>query len=141
MRPAALADTEPVLVDATTGDSSAATVLQPDRSAEVPMQNSTVVSRLPGLTVPFNVALVEATEVELVVMATGSSTVTIENVRVADSLVASVTWTVNDDVPGKDGMPEIAPVVAFNERPGGREPPATSQTYGATPPSADRVFE
>src|SRR5438270_114277 len=44
----------------------------------------------------------------------------------ADSLAESVACTVKLKTPPADGVPEIAPVVAFNASPGGSDPPATA---------------
>lgn len=37
-------------------------------------------------------------------------------------------------MPAAAGVPVIAPVTAFNARPGGRTPPASENQYGAVPP-------
>ena len=55
---------------------------------------------------------------------------------VAVLLLASVTLTVNEDVPDAVGVPEIAPVEAFRVSPAGNEPLLTLQEYGVVPPLA-----
>jgi hypothetical protein len=39
-------------------------------------------------------------------------------------------------VPATSGVPEITPVEAFSDRPGGNDPPLTDHEYGGTPPAA-----
>ena len=60
---------------------------------------------------------------------------------VAVLLLASVTFTVNDEVPDAVGVPEIAPVEAFSDRPAGSEPLLTLHEYGVVPPLACSVAE
>lgn len=58
---------------------------------------------------------------------------------VGDSL--SVTDTVKLTVPVKVpvGVPEIAPVLVFNNRPAGRLPVVIAHVYGVIPPAAAKV--
>jgi hypothetical protein len=58
---------------------------------------------------------------------------------VGDSL--SVTVTVKLTVPVKVpvGVPEIAPVLAFKDRPAGRLPVVIDHVYGVMPPAAAKV--
>lgn len=60
---------------------------------------------------------------------------------VAVLLFASVTLTVNEDVPDAVGVPEIAPVEAFSVSPAGSEPLLTDHEYGVVPPLACSVAE
>ena len=60
---------------------------------------------------------------------------------VAVPLLASVTLTVNEDVPDAVGVPEIAPVEAFRVSPAGSEPLLTLHEYGVVPPLACNVAE
>ena len=60
---------------------------------------------------------------------------------VAVLLFASVTLTVNEDVPDAVGVPEIAPVEAFSVSPAGSEPLLTLHEYGVVPPLACSVAE
>ena len=60
---------------------------------------------------------------------------------VAVLLLASVTLTVNGDVPDAVGVPEIAPIEAFSVSPAGSEPLLTDHEYGVVPPLACSVAE
>jgi hypothetical protein len=53
----------------------------------------------------------------------------------------SVTLTVKLKVPEDVGVPEITPVEALMESPGGREPALIDQVYGFFPPVAVSVAE
>ena len=53
----------------------------------------------------------------------------------------SVTETVNVNVPEVVGVPEITPVTAEIDRPGGRAPLAILHVYGGTPPVALNAAE
>ena len=53
--------------------------------------------------------------------------------------LASVTLTVKLLVPVAVGVPEIAPVLAANDRPAGNEPEVIDQVSGAVPPLLARV--
>jgi hypothetical protein len=52
----------------------------------------------------------------------------------------SPTWTVKLLVPAAVGVPVMAPVAAFKERPAGKAPTVTDQEYGNVPPVADNVW-
>jgi hypothetical protein len=54
----------------------------------------------------------------------------------AVGVVESVTLTVKLNVPVVVGVPVIAPVEAFSERPLGNEPVVIDHAYGVTPPEA-----
>ena len=60
---------------------------------------------------------------------------------VAVLLLASVTLTVNEEVPDAVGVPEIAPVDALSVSPAGSEPLLTLHEYGVVPPLACNVAE
>ena len=60
---------------------------------------------------------------------------------VAVLLFASVTLTLNEDVPDAVAVPEIAPVEAFSVNPAGSEPLLTDHEYGVVPPLACSVAE
>ena len=60
---------------------------------------------------------------------------------VAVPLLASVTLTVNEEVPDAVGVPEIAPVEALSVSPAGSEPLLTLHEYGVAPPVACNVAE
>jgi len=53
----------------------------------------------------------------------------------------SLTCTVNAVLPEDEGIPEIAPELAFNESPAGNEPLEIDQPYGVVPPVAASVLE
>ena len=53
---------------------------------------------------------------------------------------ASLTSTVNDDVPGTSGVPEITPP-PLRLRPEGSAPDRSDHEYGVTPPAAASVAE
>jgi hypothetical protein len=67
--------------------------------------------------------------------------IVIERPCVAVRNPLSVTCTVMLDVPGVVGMPLIAPVDAFNDKPAGNVPTVTAQVYGVVPPAATSVAE
>ena len=54
-------------------------------------------------------------------------------------LLASLTVKVTPVVPAAVGVPEMAPVELFKDRPAGR--PVAVQVYGDVPPTADSVAE
>ena len=56
-------------------------------------------------------------------------------VTVNGTALASVSWTTNAKVPVAVGVPEICPVEALNDRPGGNDPLATTVTSGDVPPA------
>ena len=56
-------------------------------------------------------------------------------------LPESVTMAVKLYVPVAVGVPEITPVAALSNRPGGKEPEAIDQLYGGVPPLAASVCE
>lgn len=60
---------------------------------------------------------------------------------VAVLLLASVTLTVNVEVPDVVGVPEIAPDDPVNVNPAGRDPVLTLHVYGVVPPPACKVAE
>jgi hypothetical protein len=62
-------------------------------------------------------------------------------VAVCGELSVSVTRTVKLYVPTLVGAPEITPVPAVNDKPGGKLPELMLQVYGVTPPVAARVVE
>jgi hypothetical protein len=77
--------------------------------------------------------------VERAVVLTDIAVTTIESAFVAVpavGLVESVTFTVKLNVPVVVGVPVIAPVEVFSERPLGNEPVVTDHAYGVTPPEA-----
>jgi hypothetical protein len=53
----------------------------------------------------------------------------------------SATCTTKFAVPGSEGIPDMAPVPAFNDSPAGRLPEVMLHVYGATPPVAAKVVE
>ena len=57
---------------------------------------------------------------------------------VSAGLLESVTFTINEEFPAADGVPEIAPVGA-SVKPAGSIPGETLQVYGAMPPVATRL--
>ncbi|CAB4813258.1 unannotated protein [freshwater metagenome] len=71
-----------------TGDSVAATAMQPARSGAVPQQNATVVSAERAFTVPCRVAAVSPTPVAASVVTVGTSATWMATV--VDALVAGV---------------------------------------------------
>jgi hypothetical protein len=56
-------------------------------------------------------------------------------------LAASVTCTVNDDVPDVVGVPEMTPVDAVRLSPAGNVPAVMLQVYGVVPPVAWSIVE
>jgi hypothetical protein len=60
---------------------------------------------------------------------------------VCTGLPESVTLAVNLNVPAAVGVPEITPVLAMSDRPGGKEPEAIAQLYGGVPPLAVSIPE
>jgi hypothetical protein len=81
---------------------------------------------------------------DVVVMVTKPSMVMLNGaeVPVAGGLSASATWMVKVEGPRVVGVPEIVAVLSglvVSVSPGGREPLATLQLYGRTPPVAIRV--
>jgi hypothetical protein len=48
---------------------------------------------------------------------------------------------VSPNVPASTGVPEITPVEAFSDSPGGSDPAETVQVYGLVPPVAASVPE
>ena len=60
---------------------------------------------------------------------------------VAVLLLASVTFTVKEDVPEVVGVPEIAPDEAVKVNPAGSEPLLMLHEYGVVPPVACSVAE
>jgi hypothetical protein len=60
---------------------------------------------------------------------------------VAVLLAASVTFTVNEDVPDPVGVPEITPDDPFRTNPAGNVPLLMLQVYGVVPPVACAVAE
>ena len=53
----------------------------------------------------------------------------------------SVTRSVKFEVPAVVGVPVIAPVEAFNDRPAGKLPTTVAHVYGVVPPAATIVAE
>ncbi len=51
----------------------------------------------------------------------------------------STSWTVNENCPVADGVPEITPVELLSVSPPGKEPAVTDHVSGATPPVAATV--
>jgi hypothetical protein len=60
---------------------------------------------------------------------------------VAALLLASVSFTVNEDVPDPVGVPEITPDEPFRTNPAGNAPLLMLQVYGVVPPVACSVTE
>ena len=60
---------------------------------------------------------------------------------VAVLLAASVTFTVNDEVPDPVGVPEITPDEPFSVNPPGNDPLLILHVYGVVPPLACSVAE
>jgi len=60
-------------------------------------------------------------------------------VAVRDPL--SVTRNVMFEVPAVVGVPVIAPVDVFNNRPAGKLPTTVAHVYGVVPPAATKVAE
>ena len=60
-------------------------------------------------------------------------------VAVRDPL--SVTRNMMFEVPAAVGVPVIAPVEAFNDRPAGKLLPTVAHVYGVVPPAAASVAE
>ena len=75
-----------------------------------------------------------------VVMVSPATTV-IVNALVACTLAASVTCAVKLKLPALVGIPVMAPLVASNVRPAGKEPDVMDQRYGGVPPTAFRLAE
>ena len=61
-------------------------------------------------------------------------------VAVFAGLLESVTFTPNEEVPDDLGVPLIWPE-ALRVKPAGKDPEATDQLYGLTPPEAARDAE
>jgi hypothetical protein len=87
------------------------------------------------------VAVVPATDVTAVVVAVGTAPVTMENVRVAVALDASVTRTMKEVEPSTLGVPLMVPLPESSVSPAGSVPLAIAQEYGAWPPPAESVLE
>ena len=68
---------------------------------------------------------------DVVEICTGVTLAEIEMLRLAVAVCAgeleSFTCTVNNELPEDDGVPEIAPELAFKESPAGNEPLVTDQ--------------
>ena len=56
-------------------------------------------------------------------------------------LLASVSFTVNDEVPDPVGVPEITPDEPFSVNPAGSDPLLILHVYGVVPPLACSVAE
>jgi hypothetical protein len=78
-----------------------------------------------------------------VVVMTGATdfTTSIPRWAVAAFELASVTFTVNEDVPGAVGVPDIAPVEGSRARPVGSDPLVTDHVKGAVPPVSPMTVE
>ena len=55
--------------------------------------------------------------------------------------VPSFTCAVKLKVPAVVGVPAMAPLDAFNEKPGGKLPDASDHVYGVVPPVAASICE
>jgi hypothetical protein len=62
-------------------------------------------------------------------------------VTVKGTALVSVNCTMNGNVPVAVGVPEISPVAALNERPGGRVPLAITVFNGEVPPEDTIIVE
>ncbi len=62
-------------------------------------------------------------------------------VTVYGTALVSVDCTMNANVPVAVGVPEISPVVALNDRPGGRVPFVTTVFRGEVPPAETIIVE
>ena len=62
-------------------------------------------------------------------------------VAVIGVLSESATCTTKFAVPGSEGVPDMAPVLALNDSPAGRLPEAMLHVYGARPPVAAKIVE
>ena len=80
-------------------------------------------------------------DVVVIVGGCGAAAIAILSAFVAELFAASVTFTVNDEVPAVVGVPEIAPVDAVKLKPAGNVPALTLQVYGAVPLLACNVVE
>jgi len=67
--------------------------------------------------------------------------IVIERVRWSVREPLSVTRNVKLDVPEPVGVPPIAPLEAFKDKPSGNVPTETSHEYGVVPPVAIAVVE
>ncbi len=63
----------------------------------------------------------------------GAVATAMDSTALAVPSAPSVTCTVKLLVPPTVGVPEMAPVAGFRERPPGRLPATTAQAYGSTP--------
>ena len=63
------------------------------------------------------------------------------NAFVVARAALSCSRTVKLDAPAAAGVPPIAPVDAFSERPAGSDPALTDQASGAVPPELTKVCE
>ena len=87
-------------------------------------------STTPGTALPGQILTVDGVAV-VMVMLNGLLAVKL-------ALLASATCTVKLKVPTVVGVPEIAPLVAFSDKPGGSDPdsPEIDHVYGGVPPLA-----
>lgn len=53
----------------------------------------------------------------------------------------SATCTTKFAVPGSEGVPDMAPVLPFNDSPVGKLPEVMLHLYGGTPPVAAKIVE